>query len=68
MRSEARRFSNLPDSTVYGGPSPQSPSKRVTLRHLSAKFASKQRITMVTAYDYPSAVHVDMVGRGRSSA
>lgn len=59
--SSIRQLSNLPETTVYGGPSPQLPAKRVTLRHLSSKFVKKEPITMVTAYDYPSAVHVDMV-------
>lgn len=59
---EAQTFSNLPDSTVYGGPKPQTPSKRVTLRHLASKYAKQEPFTMVTAYDFPSAVHVDEAG------
>jgi len=47
-------MSNLPETTVYGGPKSKSPWKRVTLRHLEAKYHSNQPITMVTAYDYPS--------------
>lgn len=42
---------------VYGGPS-TSPSDRVTLRTLRGKYARGEKITMVTAYDYPSATHV----------
>ena len=57
-----RMYSNLPDATVYGGPKAQTPSKRVTLRHLASKYIKKEPITMVTAYDYPSAVHVDQAG------
>ena len=57
-----RTYSNLPDVTVYGGPKEQTPSKRVTLRHLASKYTKKEPITMVTAYDYPSAVHVDQAG------
>lgn len=57
-----RSMSNLPESTVYGGPKSKSPWKRVTLRHLEAKYQSNQPITMVTAYDYPSGVHVDRAG------
>ncbi len=53
----ARRLSNLPLDTVYGGPSPASP-KRVTLRTLDAMYRRGEPISMVTAYDYPSAVHV----------
>ena len=52
-----RGFSNLPLDTVYGGPSSPNP-KRVTLRTLDAKFKRGEPISMVTAYDYPSAVHV----------
>ena len=40
-----------------GGPSSPSP-KRVTLRTLVAKYQRGDPISMVTAYDYPSAVHV----------
>jgi len=46
---------------VYSGPQAPSP-KRVTLRTLKSKYAKKQPISMVTAYDYPSAVHVDSAG------
>ncbi|KAG0585026.1 hypothetical protein KC19_3G252000 [Ceratodon purpureus] len=59
---ETRSMSNLPESTVYGGPKSKSPWKRVTLRHLEAKYLTNQPITMVTAYDYPSGVHVDRAG------
>ena len=45
-----------PEISVYSGPSP--PRKAVTLRTLRAKYARGEPITMVTAYDYPSAVHV----------
>ncbi|KAI5061068.1 hypothetical protein GOP47_0023573 [Adiantum capillus-veneris] len=57
-----REYSNLPDATVYGGPKHQNPAKRVTLRHLASKYAKKEPISMLTAYDYPSAVHVDQAG------
>jgi len=50
-----------PDAAVYGGP--QAPLARaVTLRTLRAKYARAEPITMVTAYDYPSAAHVDAAG------
>lgn len=52
----------MPDATVYGGPKPQNPAKRVTLRHLASKYAKNELISMLTAYDYPSAVHVDQAG------
>eukprot|EP00252_Welwitschia_mirabilis_P025624 TRINITY_DN8093_c0_g1_i4.p1 TRINITY_DN8093_c0_g1~~TRINITY_DN8093_c0_g1_i4.p1 ORF type:complete len:388 (+),score=75.78 TRINITY_DN8093_c0_g1_i4:315-1478(+) len=57
-----RSMSNLPEKVVYGGPQSQSPWKRITLNHLAAKYKTGEPITMVTAYDYPSAVHVDNAG------
>ena len=56
---ERRSMSNLPESTVYGGPKSKSPWKRVTLRHLEAKYQTNQPITVVTAYDYPSGQAID---------
>ena len=55
----ARAFSNQPEDTVYGGPSPAVP-KRITLKTLRSMYAKGQPISMVTAYDYPSAVHVSL--------
>lgn len=46
---------------MYGGPTAPLP-KQVTLRTLQSKYRKKQPISMVTAYDYPSAVHVDTAG------
>ncbi|XP_042500647.1 3-methyl-2-oxobutanoate hydroxymethyltransferase 1, mitochondrial-like [Macadamia integrifolia] len=57
-----RWMSNVPENSVYGGPKPQNPDHRVTLTHLRQKHRRSEPITMVTAYDYPSAVHVDEVG------
>ncbi|KAG6663576.1 3-methyl-2-oxobutanoate hydroxymethyltransferase 1, mitochondrial-like isoform X2 [Carya illinoinensis] len=57
-----RCMSNVPENTVYGGPKPQNPNQRVTLTHLKQKYRKGQPITVVTAYDYPSAVHVDTAG------
>ncbi|PPD87494.1 hypothetical protein GOBAR_DD15548 [Gossypium barbadense] len=57
-----RRLSNVPDNTVYGGPKPQTPNQRVTLNQLRQKYKKGEPITMVTAYDYPSAVHLDTAG------
>eukprot|EP00892_Ulva_mutabilis_P002396 jgi/Ulvmu1/12157/UM085_0021.1 len=56
-----RNFATKPDATVYGGPKAPVPS-RVTLRVLQQKYRTGQKISMVTAYDYPSAVHVDKAG------
>jgi len=65
-RQVARRrlLSNVPESTVYGGPRPQesSAARRVTVTTLGGKHRRGEPITVVTAYDYPSAVHVDSAG------
>ena len=54
----ARGFASVqPEHTVYSGPQ-TAPARRVTLRTLRAKHARGEPLTMVTAYDYPSAVHV----------
>lgn len=57
--SAARAFSNQPEDTVYGGPSP-AVAKRITLKTLRSMYAKGEPISMVTAYDYPSAVHVSL--------
>ncbi|XP_019101733.1 PREDICTED: 3-methyl-2-oxobutanoate hydroxymethyltransferase 2, mitochondrial isoform X2 [Camelina sativa] len=57
-----RFMSNVPENTVYGGPKPQNPNQRVTLTQLRQKHRKGEPITVVTAYDYPSAVHVDTAG------
>ncbi|KAL6990983.1 3-methyl-2-oxobutanoate hydroxymethyltransferase 1, mitochondrial [Sarracenia purpurea var. burkii] len=57
-----RCMSNVPENTVYGGPKPQNPDQRVTLTNLKQKHRKGEPITMVTAYDYPSAVHLDTAG------
>ena len=58
----SRLMSNVPENTVYGGPKPQNPNQRVTLTQLMQKHKTREAITVVTAYDYPSAVHVDTAG------
>ncbi|KAL3814803.1 hypothetical protein ACJIZ3_016071 [Penstemon smallii] len=58
----SRLMSNVPENTVYGGPKPQNPNQRVTLTQLRQKHKKGEPITMVTAYDYPSAVHLDTAG------
>ena len=57
---QRRGMSHRPEDTVYGGPRPSEP--RMTLKRLRAKYDAGERISVVTAYDYPSAVHVDMAG------
>ncbi|KFM28073.1 3-methyl-2-oxobutanoate hydroxymethyltransferase [Auxenochlorella protothecoides] len=56
-----RCHSSKPADTVYSGPVAPSPS-RVTLRTLRRMHARGDPFTMVTAYDYPSAVHVELSG------
>lgn len=58
---QVRQMSNLPESTVYGGPQ-SLPTQRFNLRLLQRKYKAGEPVTMVTAYDYPSAVHVDSAG------
>jgi 3-methyl-2-oxobutanoate hydroxymethyltransferase len=48
-----------PESVVYSGPSSPTP-RRVTLRTLRNKYQQGTPISMSTAYDYPSAVHVSV--------
>ncbi|KAI3743954.1 hypothetical protein L1987_57026 [Smallanthus sonchifolius] len=62
IRPCVRYMSNLPENTVYGGPKPQNPDQRVTLTTIRQKHRRGEMITMVTAYDYPSAVHLDTAG------
>jgi hypothetical protein len=58
------RASGQPEHVVYSGPSAPSP-RRVTLRTLRQRYEAGQQISMVTAYDYPSAVHVRAAGPRR---
>ena len=59
----ARRLSNRPEAAVYTGPAAAVP-KHVTLRTLRDKYAAGVPISLVTAYDYPSAVHVSWALQG----
>lgn len=59
--NQTRCMSNVPENAVYSGPAAPLP-KRVTLRTLRDKYLKGIPISMVTAYDYPSAVHVDEAG------
>ncbi|KAK2999402.1 hypothetical protein RJ639_023167 [Escallonia herrerae] len=62
LARSSRYMSNIPEDTVYGGPKPQNHDQRVTLTHLRQKHRKGEPITMVTAYDYPSAAHLDSAG------
>jgi len=61
-RGAQRCFSNVPDAAVYTGPVAPAALKRFTLRQLRAKYEAGTPLTMLTAYDYPSAVHVEQAG------
>lgn len=50
-----------PESTVYSGPRTDS-AKRVSVRTVRKMYEQREPIVMITAYDYPSAVHVDEAG------
>ena len=52
-----RLAATKPEATVYSGPTANA-ATRVNLRVLRRKYDSGQKLTMVTAYDYPSAAHV----------
>jgi len=43
-------------------PTTTTKPRKVTTLSIAAKKRKQQKITMVTAYDYPSAVHVDRAG------
>jgi len=63
-------YSNQPEERVYSGPQASSTAdtstslkaRNTTLRTLQQKYHQGIPLTMVTAYDYPSAAHVDMAG------
>ncbi|CAD6233532.1 unnamed protein product [Miscanthus lutarioriparius] len=59
-----RLLSNMPESTVHGGPRPQesAAARRMTVTTLRGKHDRGEPISMVTAYDYSSVVHVDSAG------
>ncbi|CAO2186267.1 unnamed protein product [Urochloa humidicola] len=62
-----RLLSHAPETAVYGGgrqPGQEAapPARPVTLATLRGKHRRGEPITMVTAYDYSSAVHVDSAG------
>uniref|UniRef100_A0A0E0JFU2 3-methyl-2-oxobutanoate hydroxymethyltransferase n=1 Tax=Oryza punctata TaxID=4537 RepID=A0A0E0JFU2_ORYPU len=53
------------EPAIYGGGAQQAPSavaRRVTLATLRGKHRRGEPISMVTAYDYPSGVHIDAAG------
>lgn len=55
---QIRRMASVqPEDTVYSGPQ-SAPPRRVTLRTIRQMYAKNEPLSMVTAYDYPSAVHV----------
>eukprot|EP00793_Prasinoderma_coloniale_P001391 PRCOL_00005166-RA len=57
------RAAHTPADSIYGGPRAAAdvPS-RVTVHTVRAKYARGEPLSCVTAYDYPSAAHVDAAG------
>ena len=63
--SSERSRSNQPEERIYSGPRDSSTAAttgNVTLRSLYAKYRAGTPLTMVTAYDYPSAAHAELAG------
>jgi len=58
--SSRRAFSSKKKPKITAAPAP--PHKNITIHSLAAKKRKGTPITMVTAYDFPSAVHVDKAG------
>lgn len=61
-----RSFTFISPSTRLGNHATTDQRNRVSLVTIANKYRKNIPITMVTAYDYPSAVHVDMVWALRS--
>ena len=57
---QSRQMSQQPEHVVYSGPQAAAP-KHVSLRTLQDRYSKGEPISMVTAYDYPSAVHVTLL-------
>ena len=53
-------FSTKSDNKTITAAPAERPSKRITIHSLQKMKQEKVPITMVTAYEYPSAVHVDV--------
>ena len=63
MLQQVRSLASIqPVDTVYTGPQSASP-RRVTLRTIRQMYGKNEPLSMVTAYDYPSAVHVSSASR-----
>jgi hypothetical protein len=66
----ARTSDTVPVNVRYGStrhastapPEPPKKPRKVTTLSIASKKRRGHKITMVTAYDYPSAVHVDRAG------
>lgn len=56
----SKDVSKTKEPVITAAPGP--PLKNITLHSLHAKKRKGEKITMVTAYDFPSAVHVDKAG------
>lgn len=59
LQNTTRYASSIKDTTPK---KPIQKPKKVTTLSIAAKKRRGEKITMVTAYDFPSAVHVDRAG------
>lgn len=58
----SKRIGNRSNSTNAAASTPPKKPRKVTTLSIASKKRRGHKITMVTAYDYPSAVHVDRAG------
>lgn len=59
---DTRKMSTKNTESKEQQPTTTTKPRKVTTLSIAAKKRKQQKITMVTAYDYPSAVHVDRAG------
>ena len=62
MVTTTRQMSTKSTNSKEQPTSTTTKPRKVTTLSISAKKRKNKKITMVTAYDYPSAVHVDRAG------
>mmetsp|Transcript_8022 Transcript_8022/g.14211 ORF Transcript_8022/g.14211 Transcript_8022/m.14211 type:complete len:350 (+) Transcript_8022:102-1151(+) len=60
VRRAIRHFGTKQEPKITAAPAP--PHKNITIHTLAARKRKGKAISMVTAYDFPSAVHVDKAG------
>jgi 3-methyl-2-oxobutanoate hydroxymethyltransferase len=62
VTSVAQLSTSAPDDGPVITAAPAPVLKNISINSLLLKKRKKQKISMVTAYDFPSAVHVDKAG------